>query len=102
MSYEVANEIVNMYMQSNTRRINSAMETAYQEALSTYQSDVEARKAALDVLKLEQRSYDDYLKMIARNMKDLRSGNINIAKKRAEVEEYNRPVSYTHLRAHET
>lgn len=90
MSYEVANEIVNMYMQSNTRRINSAMETAYQEALSTYQSDVEARKAALDVLKLEQRSYNDYLKMIARNMKDLRSGNINIAKKRAEVLEYNR------------
>ena len=90
MSYEVANEIVNMYMQSNTRRINSAMETAYQEALSTYQSDVEARKAALDVLKLEQKSYDDYLKMIARNMKDLRSGNINIAKKRAEVLEYNR------------
>jgi|TARA_B100000085_G_scaffold284934_1_gene319358 hypothetical protein len=90
MSYEVANEIVNMYMQSNTRRINSAMETAYQEALSTYQSDVEARKAALDVLKLEQRSYDDYLKMLARNMKDLRSGNINIAKKRAEVLEYNR------------
>ena len=89
MSYEVANEIVNMYMQSNTRRINSAMETAYQEALSTYQSDVEARKAALDVLKLEQRSYDDYLKILARNMKDLRSGNINIAKKAFAAEQRN-------------
>tara|TARA_R100000734_G_scaffold19099_1_gene18082 strand:+ start:836 stop:2626 length:1791 start_codon:yes stop_codon:yes gene_type:complete len=89
MSYEVANEIVNMYMQSNTRRINSAMETAYQEALSTYQSDVEARKAALGVLKLEQRSYDDYLKILARNMKDLRSGNINIAKKAFAAEQRN-------------
>jgi hypothetical protein len=90
MSYQAANEIVTMYMQSNATRINNAMESAYKEALTQYQSEQEARKAALSVLKLEQKSYDDYLKILARNMKELRSGNINMAKKRAEIEAANR------------
>lgn len=90
MSYQAANEIVTMYMQSNATRINNAMESAYKEALTQYQSEQEARKAALSVLKLEQKSYDDYLKILARNMKELRSGNINMAKKRAEILEFNR------------
>ena len=90
MSYQAANEIVTMYMQSNATRINNAMESAYKEALTQYQSEQEARKAALSVLKLEQKSYDDYLKILARNMKELRSGNIDMAKKRAEIAAANR------------
>ena len=74
MSFEIARMIVQSYRQNNEQRIKNSMEMAYQEALSVFQSEQEARKAALEVLGMEQKAFDSYVKDISKLRRDIIKG----------------------------
>ena len=81
MSFEIARMIVQSYRQNNEQRIKTSMETAYQEALRIFQSDQEARKVALEVLQMEQKSFDSFVKDLSKLRRDLIKGESVSAKK---------------------
>lgn len=85
MSFEIARMIVQSYRQSNQERIKSSMEMAYQEALSAFQSEQEARKAALEILEMEQKAFDSYVKDISKLRRDIIKGETVSAKQRAAI-----------------
>lgn len=86
MSFEIARMIVQSYRQSNEQRIKSSMEMAYQEALSAFQSEQEARKAALEILEMEQKAFDSYVKDISKLRRDIIKGETVSAKQRAAID----------------
>ena len=85
MSFEVARMIVQSYRQDNQQRIKSSMEMAYKEALSAFQSEQEARKAALEILEMEQKAFDSYVKDISKLRRDIIKGETVSAKQRAAI-----------------
>ena len=85
MSFEIANQLIDSYRQSNTQRISSAMESAYQEAMAQYKSESAARDAALDVLKAEQKLFADYQKEMNKARTVQRQGNFQLAQAQASA-----------------
>jgi len=85
MSFEIANQLIDSYRQSNTQRISSAMESAYQEAMAQYKSESAARDAALDVLKTEQKLFADYQKEMNKARTVQRQGNFQLAQAAASA-----------------
>ena len=62
MSFEAARRILQMYQQSNTQRINDAMRSAYNEAMTAFQSETAAREAAVSILEQEEKSFREMIK----------------------------------------
>tara|TARA_R100001460_G_scaffold106347_5_gene153808 strand:- start:10753 stop:12429 length:1677 start_codon:yes stop_codon:yes gene_type:complete len=85
MSFEIARMIVQSYRQDNQQRIKNSMEMAYQEALSAFQSEMEARAAAVEVLQMEQKAFDDYVKDISKLRRDIIRGESKTAQKSSEI-----------------
>tara|TARA_R100000231_G_scaffold604_2_gene1116 strand:+ start:14646 stop:16301 length:1656 start_codon:yes stop_codon:yes gene_type:complete len=83
MSFEIARMIVQSYRQNNEQRIKTSIETAYQEALRNFQSEQEARQVALEVLQMEQKSFDSFVKDLSKLRRDLIKGESVSAKKAA-------------------
>ena len=89
MSFEAAQQILQMYYQTNQQRINSAMEMAYNEALSRFQNESAARDAAIKVLADEEKSWRAYQKEIASIRREQMRGNLQLAKINSERAFYN-------------
>lgn len=89
MSFESAQQILQMYYQTNQQRINDAMEMAYNEALSRFKNETAAREAALEILAQEEKSWRAYQKEIASIRREQMKGNIQIAKINSERSFYN-------------
>ena len=86
MSFEVAKMILQSYRQSNEERIKTSMQLAYQRAMQAFQSEQAARKAALQILEMEQKAFDSYVKDISKLRRDIIKGESVSAKKVAAAE----------------
>lgn len=85
MSFESARRILDSYKQKNAQRIQQGLELAYNEALSTYQSETAALDAAVKMLKSEQDSFDKYVQELQRARVSFLKGDQTQAKKQAEA-----------------
>lgn len=90
MSFESAQQILQMYYQSEQQRISGAMELAYNEALTRYKSESAAREAAVQVLAEEEKSWRAYQKELAAIRREQMKGNIQMAKINSEIAFYNK------------
>ena len=86
MSQSAAQAIIQMYTQSNTQRIDQALQLAFQEAQQLQLSEQATRKLLLEQLQREQKSYNDYVAQLqkarvarARNDNDLARESMRIA-----------------------
>jgi len=74
MSFESARRILASYKEGNANRIKMSIETAYNEALMAYKSEEAAREAAVEMLNIYQKSFDDYVKELSRSRRDFIKG----------------------------
>ena len=80
MSFEAARRILQMYQQSNTQRINDAMRSAYNEAMTAFQSETAAREAAVSILEQEEKSFREMIKSYNSVRREQMRGNFRIAR----------------------
>ena len=66
--------------QSNTQRINDAMRSAYNEAMTAFQSETAAREAAVSILEQEEKSFREMIKSYNSVRREQMRGNFRIAR----------------------
>ena len=94
MSFDSARRIIAMYRQSNEQRISEGVQTAYNEALTEYQNEQLALKAAMDYLGVSQKELSDLRKEFVRLRKDAAKGRVKLAAERFNLQQKNRKLAH--------